>query len=240
MNKIIVLSAVILLIIGYMCISQSKKITPQIYVSNIYLYVTLAIIISYMIILQLSKYNYILKPIHLLLAFIVCLVSIIGISNFSNNITRHLIWGVFILSISMIIYPSYQSSTEKGILNSSIIATLIIIISLSVYSFYSSYNFVSWKSYLLISLMALIILEVCDMLFNSLNEGLNKRFKIYSYIAIVLFSCFILYDTQVLKKRSLSFQNIPDSKTPTPNYPAESVSLFLDIINMFINISNVN
>ena len=59
MNKIIVLSAVILLIIGYMCISQSKKITQQIYVSNIYLYVTLAIIISYMIILQLSKYNYI-------------------------------------------------------------------------------------------------------------------------------------------------------------------------------------
>lgn len=235
MNKNIVLSTLIFLIIGYLCISQSKKLTPKIYVSNTYLYVTLAIIISYMIILQLLKYNYTLKPIHLLLAFIVSLVSIFGVINCSYNIPRHLIWLLFILSMSLMIYPSYQSSNENGILNSSIITTLILTILLSIYSFYSEYDFISWKSYLLFALIALIILEVCDMLFNSSRgEGLNKRFKIYSYIAIVLFSCFILYDTQVLKKRS---ETITQDKV---NYPSESLSLFLDVVNLFVNISNVN
>ncbi|MDD4930868.1 MAG: Bax inhibitor-1 family protein [Candidatus Colwellbacteria bacterium] len=229
-----VISVLIISIIGYLYFSLSKKITPSLYISNTYLYVSLAIAIACITVLQLAKYQYTLTSTHLLLIFILSLASMFGVKYFKHIVPRHIIWLVFVISMGVILYPMYQKTEEKGTLNGTIVTTLVLTIGLSIFATFSTCDFISWGSYLLFGLFALIVLEVCDMIFHSSVSGLNTRFKIYSCIAIVLFSGFILYDTQLLKKKSNYVTN------DNVNYPLESIALFLDIANLFTNISNVN
>jgi len=230
-----VISISIISIIGYLYFSLSRKITPSLYISNTYLYVALAIAISCITVLQLAKYHYTLTHTHLFLVFIITITSMFGIKYFKHNgPTSHLVWLSFVISMGFMMYPMYQRTDEKNTLNSAIITTLILSVGLSIFSFYSSYNFLSWGSYLFFALLALIVMEICDMIFHSSFRGLKSRFKIYSCIAIILFSGFILYDTQLLKKKSNTVTN------DNVNYPMESIALFLDMANLFTNISNVN
>ena len=229
-----IISFFIIFITGYLYISVSKKITPSLFISNVYLYVALSIALSCVIILQLSKHHYTLTNTHLFMIFIISLSSIIGVRCFQNNILRHFILFLFIISVSFMIYPIYESTSRKETLNSAIMTTIIITLVLSIYSSYSTLDFLSWRSYLMFGLLALIVLEFGDIIFHSSFQGLTNRFKIYSGIAVVLFSAFILHDTQILKKRSTNINVIKDV-----NYPSESMSLFLDIVNLFTNVSNI-
>ena len=53
-----------------------------------------------------------------------------------------------------------------------------------------------------------------------------------SYLAIALFCFFILYDTKLIQENA--------KKCVKANYPVESVGLFLDIINLVLNVDQVN
>lgn len=229
-----VISVLIVSIIGYLYFSLSRKVTPSLYISNTYLYVSLAIAIACITVLQLAKYQYELTNTHLLILFILSLTSMYGVKYFKHIVPRHIIWLVFVISMGVMLYPMYQRTDEKGTLNNALVTTLVLSIGLSIFATFSSCDFISWGSYLLFGLLALIILEVCDMIFHSSARRLNSRFKIYSCIAIVLFSGFILYDTQLLKKKAVTVTN------DNVNYQLESIGLFLDVANLFTNISNVN
>ena len=64
-------------------------------------------------------------------------------------------------------------------------------------------------------------------------------YLIMSYAFILLFSLFLLYDTKLLQVKAskcISLNKIGIK----PNYPRESLGIFLDILNLFTNIGNVN
>ena len=55
---------------------------------------------------------------------------------------------------------------------------------------------------------------------------------ILSYVFIIIFSFLLLYDTKKLQVNA--------KKCIIPDYVNESISIFLDIINLFSNLGRVN
>ena len=55
-----------------------------------------------------------------------------------------------------------------------------------------------------------------------------------------LFSLYLLYDTKVLQVKAENCQNMIKNFNQYPNYPRESLSIFLDILNLFTNIGRIN
>ena len=79
-------------------------------------------------------------------------------------------------------------------------------------------------------LLALIIARFAEIFMNVKHN--SKYSKILSYIGIVLFSLFIMYDT---KKLIINSQNCEN-----PDYINESLNLFLDSINLFQNMYHIS
>ncbi len=88
---------------------------------------------------------------------------------------------------------------------------------------------------LLVLLIAGIFVELFSLLLfrNSIVKGNRPPlFKVMSYIFIVLFMLFILYDT---KRLQINAKNCINA-----DYIKESLGLFLDIFNIFVRLLSLN
>ena len=93
-------------------------------------------------------------------------------------------------------------------------------------SFFGEYISLGWEKYLLMGLIGLILIGVVSFF---LPRNQNFIYTI-SYITIGLFAMFVLVDT----KKILSV-NCAD-----PDYINSSMSLFLDVLNIFSAVNNVS
>ena len=107
--------------------------------------------------------------------------------------------------------------------------TVFIFLSIAAYLFpslisYKLGNIAFW------SLLGLILFRLGIFLTNS--EITSKLVKISSYIGIVIFSAFILYDTKYLINRANQCSKDFD-------YINNLLSLFLDFVNMFADMTTL-
>jgi len=139
--------------------------------------------------------------------------------------TKHILFIILIMSLGLFIYPYYQSNRE--IFMHVGITTFIMLIILTVITFsFPKLIKDSWGIYLFIGLIGLLIARVVEI-FVAKKEPRTKMSKIISYIAIVIFSLLVMYDTKNIIKNAENCVN--------PDYINESLSLFLDSINLFQN-----
>jgi FtsH-binding integral membrane protein len=97
----------------------------------------------------------------------------------------------------------------------------------------------SMMFYLVAALVALIIARVVELflyMFNVIDiQKSRQSSRIMSYIAIVIFTLFIIYDTNSIRTgaSSCNMRNNP------PNYIGSSTGIFLDTLNLVTNIFNL-
>ena len=106
------------------------------------------------------------------------------------------------------------------------LSTLSIFTGLSLYALQTKYDYTQMGNYLIVMLLSLIIFGFI-VSFTTIPL-LNT---IYSIGGTVIFSLYIIYDTQLIvggKHRSIQFS--------TDDFVIASISLYLDIINMFLYI----
>lgn len=101
--------------------------------------------------------------------------------------------------------------------------TAIIFGVLSVVAMKSNYNFASWGKFLFISLIVVVIGSIINVFF--LHNPMIQA--IIAGISAILFSAYILYDTQQIIKGGYD----------SPIMAA--VSLYLDILNLFISLLHI-
>ncbi|TFK25222.1 glutamate binding protein [Coprinopsis marcescibilis] len=110
---------------------------------------------------------------------------------------------------------------DNALVLQALIITLGVFLGLTLFTFQSKYDFSGLGPFLFATLFALVITG-----FVSIFLPFNRTFDIiYAGIGVVLFSGYIVYDTYMINKR-LS----PDE------YIMGAISLYLDFINLFINI----
>lgn len=218
---------------------KNNKFTCNKYIFNTYLYILLSLIIVSLVVISLDYYgsgidfikNF--SSFNLILLFVVTIFLLIATMMISPNqiLLKHSIWLLYIISISIMIFPIYIFTRYNNTLISTLLSTFSIVIILSVIAFYKP-ELISlrWGNILSILLLSGIILSIFNLLFNK-SDKYNLSFWL-SYGFIVLFSFFILYDT---KKLQVNAKNCIQA-----DYINESIGIFLDIINLFSNIAYVS
>ena len=139
--------------------------------------------------------------------------------------TKHILYIVLIISLGFFIYPYYQNSKQLFMHVGITSFIMLIILSVIAYSFPKLIKD-SWGIYLLIGLVGLLIARVVEI-FVAKNNTKKKMSRIISYVAIVIFSLLVMYDTKNIIRNAENCVN--------PDYINESLSLFLDSINLFQN-----
>ncbi|KIW04536.1 uncharacterized protein PV09_04290 [Verruconis gallopava] len=122
-------------------------------------------------------------------------------------------------SISVIV-----SFYESRVVLTALIFTLGIFVALTLFACQSKYDFTSWMPYLFGALWVLILFGFMTMFFPY-NDKIELA---YGVIAALIFSGYILVDTQLVMRHYHVEEEI-----------AASISLYLDIINLFLAILRI-
>jgi FtsH-binding integral membrane protein len=122
-------------------------------------------------------------------------------------------------SISVIV-----SFTDSKIVLEAVIFTFGIFVALSLFACQSKYDFTSWIPYLFGALWVVMLFGFMAMFFPS-NSNVELG---YGIICALIFSAYILVDTQLIMRHYHVEEEI-----------AAAISLYLDIINLFLAILRI-
>jgi len=234
LNHFIILVSIFilaLLFIGYRRAFSSQDVpTCDGYLLNVYLYVLFGLLVTVLVALVIAKKDLPVTTTKSLIAFAVALGFLIALRAVSARhvILNHIIWLGFLVSIAFVVYSVWRYSVYSGVLVTSLISVILLVTGLTLFvHMYPNLVSLSWGSGLLLALVAGILAWIVPML---MGLKLSGYYRALSIGFIFLFGALILYDTKLLKERA--------NNCVFPNYPSDSLGLFLDILNMFSSTTN--
>jgi FtsH-binding integral membrane protein len=212
--------------------ARCQSLTPSKYITINYSYIALAFLL-----ITIFSFYFLFKKYHLssnfvlILSFVMSLICMFLVYSVQNDFVKHIFWIFFLFTMAVIMYPLFLKTYFDGTYFKSLIALVLILIFLTIIVHIRGPEaFSSWGKILFYLLLCLIVIELIDLIFSNENW---KRLKIYGWAIIILFSFFLMYDTSVLLKESKRITGYVD-------YPARSMSLFLDLINLFSGMTGVS
>lgn len=167
-------------------------------------------------------------------SFGICIGTLIVMTCCCYKIVKHYpIYGYLLLFI-FTIAQSYMlgmlaSFYETDSVLISMIMTLTVTLALTLFAIQTKYDFTGMGGYLIAILVPLILFGIISAI---LCGGYTCRILniIYSSIATIVFSLYIVYDTQLIIGGGHKYQ------FDESDYILAALSLYLDIINLFINL----
>ena len=228
-SQLMVLAILIVIVVFFVYTRSFTDDVPSCdnYITNVYLYVLLALLITSFSVLFIAKRKYPITSTKVLLAFAVAMLSLFTIFmiNPNNVLFNHAVWITFIIAISVSIYKIWRVSEYRGVLTNTLIITLLLTIGLiSVSHTRPDWVQLSWGSILTVALLAGLFAWIIPMIFADITK-MTIYYKFLSAIFVFIFMMFILYDTKLLRINAMN--------CIVPNYPKDSFGLFLDVINLF-------
>ncbi|ODV66924.1 UPF0005-domain-containing protein [Hyphopichia burtonii NRRL Y-1933] len=117
------------------------------------------------------------------------------------------------------------ATVESGVVIQALELTLLIFVGLTIFAFQTKYDFISWQGF---TSMGLWVLIGWGFLFMFFPQHLSTAELIYSGLGALIFSIYIIIDTQKIIKTCHLDDEIP-----------ATISLYLDIINLFLFILRI-
>jgi len=145
---------------------------------------------------------------------------------------KYILAVLFCVLIGQTLWPVVEDAENKKILREVLASVFGIFLAMTALAFYDRGNILGFGPYLFAGLVGLIlarivllVLQISDP--NSID--FTKTYTLLNWAGTVLFSVYIAYDTQVIKYRA---------RKPY-DYVDLSLGLFLDIINLFVNVEQL-
>jgi len=113
------------------------------------------------------------------------------------------------------------SMYDQELVFKALILTVFVFLGLTLFTFQSKYDFSSWGPALMVILLLFVGVSIVHI-FMPWSKGFDA---VFSGIGVLLFSGYILYDTSVIM-----------NKLSPDEYVLGVISLYLDIINLFLYI----
>ena len=170
----------------------------------------------------------------LIISFVLIIIlSYRNLYSLNGHVLNHILWLLFILCISVMLYPLFKDEKTSTNTDDALIGTSIIFICMSLIVYIYPSFFVKTYDFMMVGLMVglfsvIIILIINFFIGNNTNQGWRKYL---TYFIILLFSLFVSYDTITVFKEAKHCVNYP-------NYPKSSLNFFLDILNLFSSLMN--
>ncbi len=121
---------------------------------------------------------------------------------------------------------------QKAIIPEVAASMIGIFLGMTVLGFMDKGGFYGLFPYLFVALLGLLIGRLVLFIMSLTGESkeeVNTGGKVLSWVGTILFALFVGYDTAELKKEARK-------KITKPDYIDSSLGLFLDIVNLFVNI----
>ncbi|CAO2142139.1 unnamed protein product [Urochloa humidicola] len=158
--------------------------------------------------------------------FIVILISplvvMFPMMKYREKHPRNLVLlGIFTLCCSLSIAVTTSTSVGRAVLQSAIL-TAAAVLGLTLFTFWAvkkGYDFTFMFPFLFTCLNVLLVYLIIQMFFPLGRVGIT----IYGFLATIVFSGFIIFDTHMLLKRHTYNE-----------YVVAAISLYLDVINLFM------
>lgn len=235
-RQLMVVAVLIVITTFFVYLRSFKDDVPSCdgYVTNVYLYVILGLLLTAFSVLFIAKRNYAITGTKSLLAFVVAITALFAMYSIDPRqaLLNHLMWILFIIAISVSVYVVWRYSNLRGTLTSTLLITLVLVSGLTVLA-HARPDLIdlSWGMGLTMALLAGILAYVIPMFLGDVGT-MTGYYKFLSGFFVFLFMMLILYDTKLLRVKA--------EKCVIPDYPTDSLGLFLDIINLFNNVSIIN
>ena len=213
------------------------RFTCKNYLLNAYLYIFLSLVLIFLTveIYKEEEVPTIFEHIQSgLLQFIIYLFLSLGllwlvlITSPEKIISKHLLWLLWIATMAYILYPLMLK--DSNLFSQVKLITALVMIILTLFTFWKpELVSLSWGSTLFIILLGLILVQLLGFLIPSFYTSYTSY--IISYISLVLFSFFMLWDTKKLIVNAKQCVNA--------DYINDSLGIVLDGLNIFTDIFSI-
>ena len=221
-------------------------LTCEHYIFNTYLYIILAILLTFMVVLindQTGIFNSLLLwmvqggIIRVIVTFIIliCILLYLLYELFkvdpNNIVASNAIWFTLIFILGVLLIPTIWFGRLTDVVGLAGILTIITTVIVGLLGYYYGNNIVTfdWNIYLNYALLFLIIIIFVGPYFIRDPKQIYSFYFIISIISLLIFVLLLLSNHKNLKENS---DKCIDGKV-VPNYPVESFNLFIKILNIF-------
>ncbi len=174
----------------------------------------------------------------LFLGYIVITIGlVIALRNVPvGGITQYSLALVLVFFISQLVKPMLDRLDQKDKLAHVFVLTTGVFAGMAALALFGPLNFLGFGMFLFAGLIGMILAEVVWMILEMsgvVAESTAKTGnKVFSWLGVALFALYTAYDTQSIKRRAALCKGQGD-------YVNESLSLFLDFLNLFTNIASL-
>ena len=225
---------------------KNGHLTCDHYVFNTYLYIVLAIILMFIIVLlndQTGIFNSLLNlmfsgnMVQSIISLIILIIIMIALTyalyhvDPTNILASNAIWLSLIFIIGLILIPTIMLGRLTDVVGLAGITTLAITIIVGLLGYYLGDKIVTfnWDLYLSIALFGLIIVMIFGPMFITTPEAMMTFIYVISIVSLIIFILLLLSNHKKLKENS---DKCIDGKV-VPNYPVESYGIVIKIVNIF-------
>jgi FtsH-binding integral membrane protein len=218
-------------------IYKSPITSPNIFITTIYLYLFVSILVisflgQYFSLTSITDSNNMLKM--FIIYFVMAFGGLFLLAFKTGFVTRHIGYILMLIALSMIIGVNFRNSTPEQIKKAGLYTAFAV--SILTFIVYNSseeqlYKTSGYESNLIVLLCGLIIVNLIVLFFGGSQLALN----ILGLSSIGIFSGIILYNTS---KLALKSKQVIGQSPYEINYPFESYTLTISILNLFQSFSN--
>ena len=247
----LIIAVIICILIGQYAF-KNGTLTCDYYVLNTYLYIILAILLMFIVVLvndQFGIFNSLLQwmmtgdTMRVFIVFIIYIIIALSLTyallnvNPTNIVASNLIWLSLIIFIGFILIPTIWFGRLTCVVGIAGILTIIITVVVGLLGYYYGDSIVTfeWDTYLNIALWILIAMIIFGPIFIRTSEGMNNFFIVVSIVSLIIFVLLLLSNHKKLKQNA---DKCIDGKV-VPNYPVESYGIVIKIVNIFQDLINI-
>ena len=147
---------------------------------------------------------------------------------------KYVAFGAFAYWLGQTVKPYTERLKDKKTLTRVLVLTTGVFLGMMALGFYDKQNLLGFGPFLFAGLLGLILAQLLVVALATPAERATA-FEVLRFLGIALFAVFTAFDVQKLKE-SAKFCKKLLRKGVAPDYPAESLGLFLDFINLFTRI----
>lgn len=148
---------------------------------------------------------------------------------------KYLVFAIFVFCIGTSFRDLAERLDQKDLLLDVLATVSTIFVAMTALGFYDKQNILGFSSYLFAGLVGLVLARLGVGVASFMGaptanvSGVNQVLSIFGSL---LFSVYLAYDTQMLKRMAATCRGNPD-------YIQGALGLYLDIINLFANVGDL-
>ena len=173
--------------------------------------------------------------VYLILLFLGIFALLFILMSMSPGPLKYIVFAVYLALMGTLLSTLDDRLEQKGLIFEVVATVTGIFLAMTALGFYDKDNLLGFGPYLLAGLLGLIVARLvllAVLAVDGPSQGVAQTNTLLSVIGTGLFSVFVAYDTQLLKKMAKYCRGNPD-------YINSSLGLYLDIVNLMSNVSDL-